>query len=141
MGTADFITIGFIVVLVLALAFLLLYQEMEKRKRNKTLEQIAKIYQVPLASLIEDNAVKSAELSDRRAIVNKLAVVLISASIVWLFAMSISTKAVVVSSVLMSSLRRWLLWHASMPASAISMSNFVSNYYKNIVGQNTKNSI
>lgn len=52
----------------------------------ETLEQIAKIYNVPLKTLIEDNALKSAEMTDKRQLINKLAAVLISASIVWFLA-------------------------------------------------------
>jgi len=52
----------------------------------ETLDQIASIFNVPLSSLIEDNALKTAEINDRRQLVNKLAAVLISASLVWLIA-------------------------------------------------------
>ena len=52
----------------------------------ETLEQIAHIYNVPLASLIEDNAVKTAQINDKRQLINKLAGILITASIVWFVA-------------------------------------------------------
>lgn len=52
----------------------------------ETLDQIASIFNVPLSSLIEDNALKTAVINDRRQLVNKLAAVLISASLVWLIA-------------------------------------------------------
>ena len=52
----------------------------------ETLEQIAIIYNVPLSSLIEDNAVKTAQINDKRQLVNKLAGVLITASFVWFLA-------------------------------------------------------
>ena len=85
----------------------------------ETLEQIAKIYQVPLASLIEDNAVKSAELSDRRAIVNKLAAVLISASIVWL----VATISFVIAR-LAWDYTLWQIYIWSMPIVALTMMPF-----------------
>ena len=52
----------------------------------ETLEQIAHIYNVPLTSLIEDNAVKTAQINDKRQLINKLAGILITASIVWFVA-------------------------------------------------------
>ena len=85
----------------------------------ETLEQIAKIYNVPLASLIEDNAVKSAELSDRRALVNKLAVVLISASIVWF----IATISFVMAR-LIWDYTLWQIYIWSMPIVALVMMPF-----------------
>lgn len=85
----------------------------------ETLEQIANIYNVPLSSLIEDNAVKSAELSDRRALVNKLAVVLISASIVWLVA-----TVTFVASILLWEYTLWQIYIWAMPIVALVMMPF-----------------
>lgn len=52
----------------------------------ETLQQIANVYGVSLRNIIEDNAVRESEVSDRRQLINKLAIVLIIASFVWLFA-------------------------------------------------------
>ena len=85
----------------------------------ETLEQIANIYNVPLSSLIEDNAVRAAELSDRRALVNKLAAVLISASFVWL----IATVTFVVS-ILLWEHTLWQIYIWAMPIVALVMMPF-----------------
>lgn len=52
----------------------------------ETLEQIAIIYNVPLRALIEDNAVKQSDISDKQKLINSLAKILIAASAVWLIA-------------------------------------------------------
>ena len=52
----------------------------------ETLQQIAEIFGVPLRSLIEDNALRVAEMSDRKQLISKLAGILISVSLVWLAA-------------------------------------------------------
>lgn len=85
----------------------------------ETLEQIAKIYNVPLSSLIEDNAVKTAELHDKRQLVNKLAAILISASIVW-FVATISF----VMARLIWEYTFWQIYIWSMPIVALVMIPF-----------------
>lgn len=52
----------------------------------ETLEQISEIFGVPLRSIIEDNAIKVAENNSRKQLINKLAVILISVSLLWLIA-------------------------------------------------------
>lgn len=52
----------------------------------ETLQQIAQIYNVPLSSLIEGNAVKASETSSRRQTANELAILLISTSLIWFVA-------------------------------------------------------
>ena len=59
----------------------------------ETLQQIANIYNVPLTSLIEDDVIKTSEIKDRKQLVSKLAMVLISASLVWVFATLIFVTA------------------------------------------------
>lgn len=85
----------------------------------ETLEQIAKIYNVSLASLIEDNAIKTAELSDKRALVNKLAVVLICASMVWL----VATASFVIAR-LAWDYTLWQIYIWSIPIVALVMMPF-----------------
>lgn len=52
----------------------------------ETLQHIADVFNVPLRSLIEDNAVVISDRNDHLQMVNKLAMILISVSIVWLLA-------------------------------------------------------
>ena len=52
----------------------------------ETLEQIAKVFNVPLRALIEKDALKVSAVSDKTRLINKLAVILISVSVVWLLA-------------------------------------------------------
>lgn len=49
----------------------------------ETLQQIANIYEVPVRTIIEDTAVRESEECNKRQLINKLAKVLISASLVW----------------------------------------------------------
>ncbi len=85
----------------------------------ETLEQIAKIFNVPLASLIEDNAVRSAEMSDRRQLVNKLAAVLIGASLVWCVA-----TIMFVSARLFWDYTFWQIYIWSLPIVSLVMMSF-----------------
>lgn len=55
----------------------------------ETLAHISEIFDVPLSSLIEDNALKTAKQNDKTQMINKLAIILISVSLVWFFAVGI----------------------------------------------------
>ena len=55
----------------------------EVTPRIETLEQIAKIFNVPLRALIEKDAKNVSDLSDRTKMINRLATILISISLVW----------------------------------------------------------
>lgn len=52
----------------------------------ETLDAIAKTFNIPLSSLIEDNAKEVSNIRDKKQITNKLAIILICCSIVWLIA-------------------------------------------------------
>jgi len=52
----------------------------------ETLVQISEIFQVPLASLLEDNAVKKANEFDKNQMIKKLSVILLFVSLIWLAA-------------------------------------------------------
>ena len=52
----------------------------------ETLDQIAKYFDVPLSSLIEDNALGVSEKQDKKILRNKLAIILLFISLVWLVA-------------------------------------------------------
>lgn len=52
----------------------------------ETLQQLAKLYKVPLRSIIEDNAVEAQDYSFKKQQMNRLAYILISVSAVWLIA-------------------------------------------------------
>lgn len=85
----------------------------------ETLEQIANIYNVPLTSLIEDNAVKTAQINDKRQLVNKLAGVLITASIVWFMA-----TIIFVMARLIWDYTFWQIYIWSIPIVAVVMMPF-----------------
>ena len=85
----------------------------------ETLEQIANIYKVPLSSLIEDNALKSAEISDKRQLINKLAAILITASIIWL----IATISFVMARIILGY-TFWQVYLWSVPIVALVMMPF-----------------
>lgn len=52
----------------------------------ETLDQMAKVFNVPLSSLIENNTKSTSQEIDKKQLKNKLAVILIFFSIVWLIA-------------------------------------------------------
>lgn len=52
----------------------------------ETLQQIADIFHVPLRSIIEDNAIEAQDYSFKKQQMNRLAIILISVSVVWLLA-------------------------------------------------------
>lgn len=55
----------------------------------ETLAHIAEIFNVPLSSLIEDDALKTAKHNDKTQMINKLAMILISVSLVWFLAVGV----------------------------------------------------
>lgn len=59
------------------------WEHAEATPSIETLQQIADIFNIPLSSLIEDNAVTTAEKNDKVQMLNKLAIILISVSLVW----------------------------------------------------------
>lgn len=85
----------------------------------ETLEQLSKIYNVPLRTIIEDNALKEVETTDKRQLINKLAVVLISSSIVWLLA-----TIIFVTSQLVWNYTFWQIFVWSLPIISIVMMPF-----------------
>jgi transcriptional regulator with XRE-family HTH domain len=93
----------------------------------ETLEQIANVYGVPLRTIIENNAVREAEMSDRRQLVNKLAIVLISASLVWLLA-----TVVFVCAQLIWDYTFWQIFVWSMPIISLVMLPFYRYWGRHI---------
>lgn len=55
----------------------------------ETLAHISELFNVPLSSLIEDNAVKTIQHNDKTQMINKLAIILISVSLVWFLTVGI----------------------------------------------------
>ena len=49
----------------------------------ETLEQISHIFNIPLTSLFEEGVVEKVRLSDKKQLINKLAVTLIFMSLAW----------------------------------------------------------
>lgn len=95
----------------------------------ETLQQIADVFNVPLTSLIEDNAVKTAEKNDRVQMVNKLAIILISVSLVWLLA-----TIIFVCAQLIFDYTFWKIFLWSIPTVSLVMYPFHKywgrHYYK-----------
>ncbi|MBQ7351516.1 MAG: helix-turn-helix transcriptional regulator [Clostridia bacterium] len=85
----------------------------------ETLQQISEIYGVPLRSIIEDNAVKVAEVNDRKQLINKLAIMLISVSVLWL----ISTIVFVGTKILFDKYF-WQIYIWSIPVVCLVMLPF-----------------
>jgi len=85
----------------------------------ETLQQIANIYGVPLRTIIENDALTKSDLSDKRQLVNKLAAVLISSSLVWLFA-----TIIFVTSRLIWHYTFWQIFVWSIPIIALVMLPF-----------------
>jgi len=85
----------------------------------ETLQQIANIYGVPMRTIIEDNALREAEFSDKRQLVNKLAIVLIISSLVWVVA-----TIIFVCSQLIWDYAFWQIFIWAMPIIALVMLPF-----------------
>lgn len=85
----------------------------------ETLEQISEVFNVPLRSLIEDNAIKESEISDRRKLVNTLAIILISVSLLWLLA-----TILFVSTKIIADIYFWQIFCWTIPIATIIMYPF-----------------
>ena len=62
------------------------WEHAEVTPNIETLQQISEIFNVPLRSLIEDNALREADVNEKRQAISNLAKILIGASLVWLIA-------------------------------------------------------
>lgn len=80
----------------------------------ETLEQISEVFNVPLRALIEDNAVKQAEVSDRKQLINTLAIMLISVSLLWLVATIIFVCTKIISGIYFWQIFCWIVPIASL---------------------------
>lgn len=85
----------------------------------ETLNQIAKIFNVPLRSLIEKDAKKVSDISDRTRMMNRLATILISVSLVWLF-----DAIVFVILQIGYGITIWQMFYWSIPVVALIMLPF-----------------
>ena len=85
----------------------------------ETLQQISEIFNVPLRALIEDDAVKVAETSDRKQLINTLAIMLISVSLLWLAA-----TIVFVCTKIISGIYFWQIFCWTIPIASLIMYPF-----------------
>lgn len=85
----------------------------------ETLDAIAKIFNVPLSSLIEDNAKEVSQTRDKKQIINKLAIILICCSIVWLVAI-----IAFVYSKLIYNVNIWTIFVWAIPVSSLVLLPF-----------------
>lgn len=93
----------------------------------ETLQQIAKVFNVSLASLIEDNAEKQVEMSEKRQLVNKLAGTLISAALVWFVA-----TIIFVCAQLIWDYTFWQIFVWSLPIISLVMLPFYKYWGRHI---------
>ena len=85
----------------------------------ETLDQMSKVFNVPLSSLIEDNAKAISTTRDKKQILNKLAVTLIFFSLVWL----IATIVFVYGKILFNT-NLWTIFVWAVPASCLVLLPF-----------------
>ena len=85
----------------------------------ETLDQIAKYFDVPLSSLIEDNAEGVSIAQDKRTLRNKLAIILLFMSLVWL----IATITFVYGKVIFN-VNLWQVFIWAVPASCLVLYPF-----------------
>ncbi len=89
----------------------------------ETLVQISEVFDIPLSSLIEDNAVGVAKTKDKTMVINKLSTAIICVSIVWL----IAVIAFVYGNMLFSN-NLWMIFVWSVPASCIVLLPFAKYF-------------
>ena len=85
----------------------------------ETIDQMSKIFNVPLSSLIEDNAKAVSTTRDKKQVLNKLAVTLIFFSLVWL----IATIVFVYGKILFNT-NLWTIFVWAVPASCLVLLPF-----------------
>lgn len=85
----------------------------------ETLEQMSKVFDVPLSSLIEDNAKGTSIAKDKKQVLNKLAVTLIFFSLVWLIAIVIYVYGKIIFN-----LNLWTIYVWAIPFSCLVLLPF-----------------
>ena len=85
----------------------------------ETLDQMSKVFNVPMSSLIEDNAKAVSTTRDKKQVLNKLAVILIFFSLVWL----IATIVFVYGKILFNT-NLWTIFVWAVPASCLVLLPF-----------------
>ena len=85
----------------------------------ETLDQMSKVFNVPMSSLIEDNAKAVSTTRDKKQVLNKLAVTLIFFSLVWL----IATIVFVYAKILFGT-NLWTIFVWAVPASCLVLLPF-----------------
>lgn len=85
----------------------------------ETLQQIAQVFDVPLSSLIEDNAKGASIVKDKKQMLNKLAVTLIFFSLVWLIAIVIFVYGEIIFN-----LNLWTIFIWAVPCSCLVLLPF-----------------
>lgn len=93
----------------------------------ETLDSISKLFNVPLSSLIEDNAKNVSQYRDKKLIVNKLSIMLICCSIVWLVAI-----IAFVYAELIFKLNIWTIFVWAVPVSCLVLLPFNAYWGKHI---------
>ena len=101
------------------------WERAEVTPNIETLVQISEVFNVPLNSLLEDNAVKASNIKDKREIINKLAITLLFVSLVWFIAV-----IAYIYGNLIFGLNLWTIFAWSVPASCLVMYPFNSYWGK-----------
>ena len=89
----------------------------------ETLEQISKIFNIPLTSLFEEDVVKKVDVNEKRQLINKLAVTLIFMSLAWVVATIIYFYSEVIFK-----FNFWQIFVWAVPASCLILYPF-NNYW------------
>ena len=101
------------------------WERAEVTPNIETLVQISEIFNVPLNSLLEDNAVKVSSAKDKKEIINKLAITLLFVSLVWFIAV-----IGFIYGKLIFGLNLWTIFAWAIPASCLVMYPFNSYWGK-----------
>ena len=91
----------------------------------ETLVQISEVFNVPLNSLLEDNAKQVSKARDKKEIINKLAIILLFVSLVWFIAV-----IGFIYGKLIFNLNLWTIFAWAVPASCLVMYPFNSYWGK-----------
>lgn len=101
------------------------WERAEVTPNIETLVQISEVFNVPLNSLLEDNAVKVSIVKDKKEIINKLAIILLFVSLVWFVAV-----IGYIYGNLIFGLNLWTIFAWAVPASCLVMYPFNSYWGK-----------
>ena len=101
------------------------WERAEVTPNVETLMQISEIFEVPFASLVEENVVKIATEHDKKQFINKLAVTLLFVSLIWF----IATIGFVYAKLIFNS-NIWMIFIWAVPCSCLVLLPFNDQWGK-----------